>query len=201
MRTNPMKEGLAKGEAQIGSWVNMVRNPAILQLMKSAGMDFARVDIEHSTPSMETIGNFALLSRALGFPITVRPPEGNREWITRLLDAGVWCLHIPQVDTPEIAEEVASASHYAPDGLRGMAGFGPGTDYETGPLGETQRFINDQMFQRSDVAIISGQSTIFQLDIAQNERHVEIIQIFILPVLFRFLFQVIQMIVELPVRF
>ena len=57
MRTNPMKEGLAKGEAQIGSWVNMVRNPAILQLMKSAGMDFARVDIEHSTPSMETIGN------------------------------------------------------------------------------------------------------------------------------------------------
>jgi 2-keto-3-deoxy-L-rhamnonate aldolase RhmA len=145
MRTNPMKEGLAKGEAQIGSWVNMVRNPAILQIMKSAGMDFARVDIEHSTPSMETIGNFALLSRALGFPITVRPPEGNREWITRLLDAGVWCLHIPQVDTPEIAEEVANASHYAPDGLRGMAGFGPGTDYEHGPLGETQNFINQQI--------------------------------------------------------
>ena len=48
----------------------------------------------------------------------MRPPEGNREWITRLLAAGVWCLHIPQVDTPEIAEEVANASHYAPAGLR-----------------------------------------------------------------------------------
>jgi len=145
MRSNPMKANLAAGKAQIGSWVNMARNPAILTLMQSAGMDYARVDIEHSSPSMETIGNFAFLSRALGFPITVRPPEGNREWITRLLDSGVWCLHIPQVDTPEIAEEVASASHYAPEGLRGMAAFGPGTDYEHGPIGETQNFINQQI--------------------------------------------------------
>jgi 2-keto-3-deoxy-L-rhamnonate aldolase RhmA len=29
----------------------------------------------------------------------VHPPAGNREWITRLLDAGVWNLHIPQVAT------------------------------------------------------------------------------------------------------
>ena len=37
----------------------------------------------------------ATLARALDFPMVVRPPEGNREWITRLLDAGVWNLHVP----------------------------------------------------------------------------------------------------------
>ena len=55
------------------------------------------VDMEHSPFSMETVADMATLARALDFPMVVRPPEGNREWITRLLDAGVWNLHVPQV--------------------------------------------------------------------------------------------------------
>jgi len=47
----------------------------------------------------------ALLARAMDFTLTVRSAAGNREWITRILDAGVWSLHVPQVDTPEIAHE------------------------------------------------------------------------------------------------
>ena len=106
MQTNSMKQALEDGETQVGVWINMVRNPAILRLMKSAGLDFARFDMEHASPSMETLSNMALLARAMDFTLTVRPPQGNREWITRILDAGVWSLHVPQVDTPEIAHEV-----------------------------------------------------------------------------------------------
>ena len=29
-----------------GTWVNLVRNPAILTLLKSGGLNFARVDME-----------------------------------------------------------------------------------------------------------------------------------------------------------
>jgi 2-keto-3-deoxy-L-rhamnonate aldolase RhmA len=85
--------------------------------------------MEHSPFSMETVADMATLARALNFPLVVRPPEGNREWITRLLDAGIWNLHVPQVDTPEQAAAVAAASHYAPLGERGMYGFGPHTGY------------------------------------------------------------------------
>ena len=88
MQTNSMKQALARGETQVGVWINMVRNPAILRLMKSAGLDFARFDMEHASPSMETLSNMALLARAMDFTLTVRPPQGNREWITRILDAG-----------------------------------------------------------------------------------------------------------------
>ena len=49
------------------------------------------------------------------------------------------------MDTPEIAEAIVNASLYAPDGLRGMAGVGNHTDYEAGPVGETQRFLNEQI--------------------------------------------------------
>jgi 2-keto-3-deoxy-L-rhamnonate aldolase RhmA len=90
--------------------------------------------MEHSPPSIETVANMAVLARALQFPIVVRPPEGSREWITRLLDVGVWGLHVPQVDTPEIAHEVVQAARYAPLGMRGMAGVAPGNDFEPSPL-------------------------------------------------------------------
>jgi 2-keto-3-deoxy-L-rhamnonate aldolase RhmA len=130
IRTNPMHAALAAGRVQIGTWINLARNPAILTLLKSAGLDFARMDMEHSSPSIETVADMAALARAVDFPLVVRPPQGNREWITRLLDVGVWGLHIPQVDTPEIAYEIARAARYAPIGMRGMAGLGPGTDFD-----------------------------------------------------------------------
>jgi 2-keto-3-deoxy-L-rhamnonate aldolase RhmA len=145
MHTNAMKRALERGETQVGVWITMVRNPAILRLMKSAGLDFARVDMEHASPSMETLATRALLARAMDFTLTVRPPQGTREWIARILDAGVWSLCVPQVDTPEIAHEVVNASLYAPEGLRGMAGIGHHTDDETDPAGETQRFLNAQI--------------------------------------------------------
>src|ERR671919_2935116 len=123
---HPPKVALAGNRVQIGTWINLVRNPAILTLLKAAGLDYARVDMEHSSPSIETVADMAVLGRALGFPIVVRPPDGNREWITRLLDSGVWGLHVPQVDTPEIAHAVVEAARYSPVGTRGQAGMAPG---------------------------------------------------------------------------
>ena len=125
----------------------MVRNPAILPLLKAAGLDFARIDMEHSGPSIETIADMALLARALNFPIAVRPPAANREWLTRLLDLGVWNLHCPQVDSAEQAAEIVAATRYAPMGSRGMGGLGPATDFERGmSLRERAAFANQQVF-------------------------------------------------------
>ncbi len=146
MKANPLKAALAAGRIQVGTWINLVRTPTILTLLKSAGLDYARIDMEHSSPSMETVANMAALARALDFPILVRPPVGSREWITRLLDAGVWGLHIPQVDNPDIAREVVKAARYAPLGMRGMAGLGPHTDFETSSdLSSQLKFLNEQV--------------------------------------------------------
>src|SRR5580704_17854214 len=145
MHINSMRAGLERGEAQIGTWLTMVRNPAILSLMKSAGLDFARVDMEHTALTIETIADMAVLSRAIDFPIAVRPPKANREWITRLLDVGVWPLHFPQVGTANQAAEIVAALSYAPLGLRGNAGFSPGTEFEAGGrVAERRAFANRQ---------------------------------------------------------
>ncbi len=142
-----MRAGVARGELQLGTWINMIRNPAILPLLKAAGLDFARVDMEHSSPSMETIADMALVARAIDFPIAVRPPKANREWITRLLDAGVWNLHCPQVEDADHAREIVAASRYAPQGLRGNGGLGPATDFLTaGTVAERRAFANREVF-------------------------------------------------------
>src|SRR5271154_7126848 len=129
MTANPLKTALAEGRVQIGTWVNLIRNPAVLTLLKTTGLDYARIDMEHSSPSIETIADMALLAQALEFPMIVRPPSADRAWITRLLDVGVTGLHVPQVDTPEIARSVVEAARYAPIGMRGMAGNGPHNDF------------------------------------------------------------------------
>jgi 2-keto-3-deoxy-L-rhamnonate aldolase RhmA len=146
MQANPMKAALKEGKVQIGTWLNIQRNPAILTLMKSAGMDYARIDMEHSSPSIETVADMAVLGRALDFPVVVRPPEGDREWITRLLDCGVWGLHIPQVDNPDIAQAVVEASRYRPLGTRGQAAFAPGTDFDrAGGTAAGRAHFNEQV--------------------------------------------------------
>jgi len=182
MNDNAYRLRAERGEVQLGTWITMIRTPAVLTLLKAAGLDFARVDMEHSPFSMETVADMATLARALDFPIVVRPPEGNREWITRLLDAGVWNLHIPQVDTPAQAAEVAACARYAPLGERGMYGFGPHTMYETLPPAEHMAAANarvhvtamletKQAFDRLDeIAATPGIDalTIGPTDLAQN---------------------------------
>lgn len=130
MKTNPMRAGLERGEPQIGTWLTMVRNPSILSLMQAAGLDFARVDMEHTALTIEQIGDMAVLARALDFPIAVRPPKANREWITRLLDIGVFNLHCPQVENADHAREIVAASRYAPMGLRGNGGLSAASDFD-----------------------------------------------------------------------
>ncbi|TMQ23609.1 MAG: hypothetical protein E6K82_10630 [Candidatus Rokuibacteriota bacterium] len=182
MNPNAYRARAEQGRVQIGTWVTMIRTPAVLTLLQAAGLDFARVDMEHSPFSMETVADMATLARALDFPLVVRPPEGNREWITRLLDAGVWNLHVPQVDTPEQAAEVAACARYAPLGERGMYGFGPHTMYRTLPPGEHMAAANARVhvtamlesrraFERLDeIAAVPGIDalTIGPTDLAQN---------------------------------
>jgi 2-keto-3-deoxy-L-rhamnonate aldolase RhmA len=147
MKGNPMRAAVERGEVQYGTWVNFARNPAILPILRAAGLDFIRLDMEHSSPSMETVSDMALLGRAIDFPVVVRPPEANREWITRLLDAGIWNLHCPQVDTAAHAAEIVQASRYAPLGSRGMAGNAAGNDYDTS-MSQRERmdFANREVF-------------------------------------------------------
>jgi 2-keto-3-deoxy-L-rhamnonate aldolase RhmA len=139
---NAYRARAERGEVQIGTWITLIRTPSVLTLLQAAGLDYARLDLEHSAFSIETVADMAALARALDFPLVVRPPDGNREWITRLLDAGVWNLHVPQVESAEQAAQVVAATRYAPLGSRGMYGSGPHTGFRVRPPAEHMATAN-----------------------------------------------------------
>jgi 2-keto-3-deoxy-L-rhamnonate aldolase RhmA len=144
---NRMRTALERGEVQIGTWITTLRDPVLLMLLKAASLDFARIDMEHTGLSIDAIAAMAAMARALDFPIAVRPPVSNREWITRLLDVGIWNLHCPQVETADQAAEIVAASRYAPLGQRGMGGLGVATNFEAGGSpAERRAFANSQVF-------------------------------------------------------
>jgi 2-dehydro-3-deoxyglucarate aldolase/4-hydroxy-2-oxoheptanedioate aldolase len=146
VKPNSFVSRLAKGDVLVGTWVMLARNAGILGLLKSTGLGFAKVDMEHTPISLEAVADMAMLARGMDFPLVVRPPEGSRVWITRLLDAGVWNLYIPQIHNPDMVREVVTAARHAPLGNRGTFEPGPQNDYTlpeepTGDLG----FLNEQV--------------------------------------------------------
>ena len=85
-----------RGEVQIGTWVNMIRTPSVLALLPRRGPRLRA----HRHGALAVLDgdrgrHGGARARSWNSPMVVRPPEGNREWITRLLDAGVWNLHVP----------------------------------------------------------------------------------------------------------
>ena len=146
VRRNPFASRLSAGEVLIGTWIMQVRNPSILTLLQSIGLDFAKADMEHTPISLECVADMAVIARALDFSLVVRPPEGDRVWITRLLDAGIWNFYIPQVHNAKMAQDIVAVARHAPLGNRGTFEPGPQNDYTlpdepTGSLG----YLNDQV--------------------------------------------------------
>src|SRR6185503_7942613 len=64
MNENRYRARAERGEIQIGTWVNMIRTPGVFTLLQAAGLDFVRVDMEHSSFNMETVADMAALARS-----------------------------------------------------------------------------------------------------------------------------------------
>mgnify|MGYP003693637529 CR=1 FL=1 len=133
MNDNAYRTRSERGEIQLGTWVTMIRTPAVLTLLQAAGLDFVRVDMEHSPFSMETVADMATLAPRAGLS-DGRPAARGQSRVD----------HSParrrRVESPRAAGRHARASaggrrvrHYAPLGERGMYGFGPHTGYRTLP--------------------------------------------------------------------
>lgn len=105
------KSGIRHDDIQleVGCWVTTVRTPAMMGLLRDAGLQYGRVDMEHTPISIETVGELAVAASAIEFALSVRLPNGNPEWIARGLHAGASRLCIPQVSSPEYAHAIVDA--------------------------------------------------------------------------------------------
>jgi len=120
VQPNKVKRALKSGQVQIGTWLNVLRTPQIMRMLKTSGFDFVYIDMEHSCLSMETVGDLCYAALSVDLVPIVRPSAKDAPYLSRPLDNGAMGLLIPHVDTREEAEAVIRATKFPPMGERGM---------------------------------------------------------------------------------
>lgn len=118
-----LREKVRAREPTVGSWVSLA-DPAVAEATAEHGFDFALVDTEHTTMSLETVGEMARAVDAAQGPTEtiVRVPWNDKVRIKRVLDIGVSGVMVPMVETAEEARAFVEATRYPPEGVRGVAG-------------------------------------------------------------------------------
>lgn len=104
-------------------------DPAFIEVMGYAGLDYVIIDLEHGPNTVQTAQNLIRAAQVSGiFPI-VRVKEGCECVMGEALDIGAGGLQIPQITTKAEAEAVIDRVKFHPDGHRGVCRFVRAADY------------------------------------------------------------------------
>ena len=166
MTPNLMKHKLLSGKPAFGVSV-MFPSPHIVDIVGRLGFDWALIDCEHGSISLESVELMVMAAETAGITPIARPPVNSFEAIGQLMDRGVMGVQVPHVNTAEDARRAVEAVKYHPLGERGLAAGVRAASYGYG-------------MSMSDYAKQSNEETLVcvQLEEAEAVRNVdEIVQV------------------------
>jgi 4-hydroxy-2-oxoheptanedioate aldolase len=144
MRTNLTKAKLAEGKVVFGAIVNRYA-PDLVELFGAIGYDFVMIDCEHGPMTLDQVEHMVRAAEVFDITPITRVPNHEESVILGYLDRGVQGIIVPHVNTREMAEAVARAARYYPEGQRGVGG-GRAHDYGVGvSRSESTAWINSQL--------------------------------------------------------
>jgi 2-keto-3-deoxy-L-rhamnonate aldolase RhmA len=145
MRTfeNTVKQKLCSGKKVVGAWCQ-IASTFTAEILAEAGFDLLMIDLEHGPGDILTLaGQIQAMkgNRALPF---VRAPWNDFVVLKRILDAGVYGVLVPYVNTRAEAEAAVRACKYPPYGIRGIAASPRAAGYGQGSMAYLKR-ANDEV--------------------------------------------------------
>jgi 4-hydroxy-2-oxoheptanedioate aldolase len=144
MRTNTTKAKLAEGKVVFGAIIGNYA-PDMVELFGAIGYDFVMIDCEHGPMNLEQVEHMVRAAEVFGITPITRVPNHEDSTLLQFLDRGVQGVIVPHVNTRTIAESVARAARYYPEGHRGMGG-GRAHDYGVGvSRAESTQWLNSQL--------------------------------------------------------
>lgn len=140
---NRVKQALKQGKKIVGAWCQ-IASPITAEIMAEAGFDVVMIDLEHGPGDiLALIGQIQAMKANPALPF-VRAPWNDFVAIKRILDAGVYGVLVPYVNTRAEAEAAVRACKYPPDGMRGIAGSPRAAGYGQNSMGYLKR-ANDEV--------------------------------------------------------
>jgi len=115
-----IKEKLKEGQTVFGTFVK-INSPAVIEILKWAGFDFAIIDGEHSPFSPADIENMIRAGMGTSFDVIVRVPSPREEHILHALDSGAAGVQLPGLTSFEEVKKAVDVAKYFPDGSRGLS--------------------------------------------------------------------------------
>jgi 2-keto-3-deoxy-L-rhamnonate aldolase RhmA len=146
----PIVENVAKrkakqGELALGMGVRQSRTADHALLSRSCGFDWLFIDLEHSSLSVEQASDMCSAALVAGITPFVRVTAQAHHHSTRLLDTGALGVIVPDVDTPEQAEQVVRNCRYPPLGKRSIPSAVPQLLFEPTPSREMMALLNQEV--------------------------------------------------------
>jgi 2-keto-3-deoxy-L-rhamnonate aldolase RhmA len=121
-------------ELKLGTYIGEFTNPGIGAILKSAGCQFAFVDMEHSGFSFETVKALLRSLHDQEIATMLRPPSHATHHISRACDVGAQGICPPMMGNVNQANAVIDAINYPPLGTRGAAFAIAHDDYQPAPV-------------------------------------------------------------------
>ncbi len=156
MRTNTVKEKLARGDSAYGTMVFEFATTGIGRIVGEAGAEFVVYDMEHTGWSIETIRMLIATTQSSNALPMVRVPATQYHLISRPLDVGAMGLMVPMVEDEAQARTIVRSAKYAPQGSRGAAFGVAHDDYATAPVTEVMERANREGFIMAQIETVSG---------------------------------------------
>ncbi len=156
MRTNTVKEKLARGEYAYGTMIFEFNTTGIGRIVGEAGAEFVVYDMEHTGWSIETIRMLIATTQSSNALPMVRVPATQYHLISRPLDLGAMGIMVPMVEDEAQARTIVRSAKYPPEGGRGAA-FGVAHDnYAAAPVTEVMESANREGFIMAQIETVSG---------------------------------------------
>jgi len=142
---NKARERLAAGQLALGMGLRQARTVDIGRILAACGFDFAFIDMEHNTMSVDTAAQIAVACHDAGVTPLVRVPGYEHYLATRLLDAGAMGIVFPHVDTAEQARRLVDNCKYPPIGHRSLGGPMAQLGFRPYPRAESTAAVNREI--------------------------------------------------------
>lgn len=143
---NRLKQQLAEGKTVIGTMIAEIRQPAVIQGLVNAGLDWVIIDNEHGVFGSETIAELSRAGRAAGLTPIVRVPALTYELIAQALDGGAQGVMLPRITSAEQVRQAVAIVKYPPMGNRGSAMGRGHTNFRAGDVVQMMADSNRETF-------------------------------------------------------
>lgn len=135
-------------------------DPALIEVMGYAKMDYVIIDLEHGPNSVQSVQNLIRAAQVSGIMPIVRVKESCASVMGEVLDIGAGGIQVPQIGTRAEAEAVIKRTKFSPMGERGVCRFVRAAKYSAKDRFEYFKDANEAV----TILQIEGQAGIDNLD-------------------------------------